>query len=93
MSKPSPDLGKRAKPADHAKGHRARMRSKLLEKGSAALTDLEILEMLLYAGAPRGDAKPLAKRLINSFKSLPAVLRASPDELRPIKDIGDGLMP
>jgi DNA repair protein RadC len=89
MTKPSPDSGKRATPADHAKGHRARMRGKLLEKGSAALTELEILEMLLYAGAPRGDTKPLAKRLIKTFKSLSAVLRASPDELRPIKDMGD----
>jgi DNA repair protein RadC len=58
MTKPSPDSGKRATPADHAKGHRARMRGKLLEKGSAALTELEILEMLLYVGAPRGDTKP-----------------------------------
>ena len=41
------------------------MRGKLLEKGSAALTELEILEMLLCAGAPRGDTKPLAKRLIS----------------------------
>ena len=58
MTKPSPDSGKRATPADHAKGHRARMRGKLLEKGSAALTELEILEMLLHAGAQRGDTKP-----------------------------------
>ena len=57
MTKPSPDSGKRATPADHAKGHRARMRGKLLEKGTAAHTELEILEMLLYAGAPRGDTK------------------------------------
>jgi DNA repair protein RadC len=93
MTKPSPDSGKRATPADHAKGHRARMRGKLLEKASAALSELEILKMLLYAGAPRGDTKPLAKRLIKTFKSLSAVLRASPDELRPIKDMGDGFMP
>ena len=65
------------------------MRGKLIEKGSAALTELEILEMLLYAGAPRGDTKPLAKRLIKTFKSLSAVLRAGPDDLRPIKDMRD----
>ena len=51
MTKSSPDLGKRAKPADHAKRHLAHVRGKLLGKGSAALTELEILEMLLYAGA------------------------------------------
>ena len=76
-------------PADHAKGHRARMRGKLLKKGSAAPTELEILEMLLYAGATRGDTKPLAKRLIRTFKSLSAVLRASADDLRPITDTSD----
>jgi DNA repair protein RadC len=65
------------------------MRGKLLEKGSAAPTELEILEMLLYAGAPRGDTKPLAKRLIRTFKSPSAVLRASPDDLSPIRDMSD----
>ena len=89
MTKSSSDSGKRAAPADHAKGHLACMRGKLLKKGSTALTELEILELLLYAGAPRGDTKPLAKRLIKTFKILSAVLRASPDELRPIKDMGN----
>tara|TARA_B100001093_G_scaffold183294_1_gene175932 strand:+ start:469 stop:624 length:156 start_codon:yes stop_codon:yes gene_type:complete len=50
MTKASPDLGTRAKPAEHAKTHRCRLRGKLLEKGSAALTESGILEMLLYAG-------------------------------------------
>ena len=57
------------------------MRSKLLEKGSAALTKLEILEMLLCDGAPRDNTKPLVNRLIKTFKSLSAVLRANPDDL------------
>ncbi len=50
------------------------MRGKLLGKGSAALTELEILEMLLYTGAKRGDTKPLPKQLIKTFKSLSAVI-------------------
>ena len=65
------------------------MRGKLLEKGSAALTELEILEMLLCGGAPRGDTKPLAKRLIKTFKSLSGVLRASPNEFHPIRGPSD----
>jgi DNA repair protein RadC len=89
MTKSSPGSGKRATPADHAQGHRNRMRGKLLEKGSAAFTKLEILEMLLCADAPRGDNKNLVKRVIKIFKSLSAVLRASPDDLRPIRDMGD----
>jgi DNA repair protein RadC len=51
MTKSSPDSSKRAAPADNAKRHLARMRSKLLEHGSVALTELEILEMLLYANS------------------------------------------
>ena len=51
MTKSSPDLGKRAKPAYHAKRHLAHVRGKLLEKGSAAITESGILEMLLDAGA------------------------------------------
>ena len=60
-----------------------------LKKVLGGLTELEILEMLLYAGAPRGNTKPLANRLIKTFKSLSRVLHASPDELRPIRDMGD----
>ena len=89
MSKPSDPPKPPALASHDTKGHRARMRQKLLEKGGTALTDLEILEMLLYAGAPRGDTKPLAKRLVKIFISLPAVLRATPTELRAVKDMGD----
>ena len=67
--KSSPDLSRRAKPADHAEKHRTVMRGKLLGKGSVALTELEILEMLLYTGAKLGDAKPLPKQLIKTAKA------------------------
>ena len=50
--------------ADHTSGHRGRMRAKRLDNGSEALSELELLEMLLYAGNRRGDTKPLAKALI-----------------------------
>ena len=36
-------------------GHRARMRRKLLDKGGVALTELKLLEMLLYAAAALDD--------------------------------------
>ena len=47
------------------------MRERLLTKGAETLTELEILEMLLFAGQPRGDTKPLAKILIRSLVCLP----------------------
>ena len=57
---------------DHMSGHRSRMRAKLLDKGSGALSELELLEMLLYAGNSRGDIKPLAKALMQPAKSCAA---------------------
>ena len=54
------------------------MRERLLTKGFEKLNELEILEMLLFAGQPRGDTKPLAKILIRQFGSLAAAFLRSP---------------
>ena len=45
--------------------------------------------MLLYAAAPRGDTKPLAKQLMKQFKSLSDILRAPPIDLYFVTGIGD----
>ena len=76
-------------PADHMSGHRSRMRAKLLDKGYEALSELELLEMLLYAGNRRGDTKPLAKTLMRRFGSLSAVLRAPAALLAQQTGMGD----
>ena len=65
------------------------MRAKLLENGSEALSELELLEMLLYAGNRRGDTKPLAKALMRRFGSLAAVLRAPAALLAQQSGMGD----
>ena len=65
------------------------MRAKLLDKGSDALSELELLEMLLYAGNRRGDTKPLAKALMRLFGSLSAVLRAPAALLAQQSGMGD----
>ena len=65
------------------------MRAKLLDKGSDALSELELLEMLLYAGNRRGDTKPLAKALMRRFESLSAVLRAPAALLAQQSGMGD----
>jgi len=74
---------------DHRLGHRARMRDKVLNQGVNALADYELLEMLLYAAAPRGDTKPLAKTLIDHFGSLGGVMSASNDDLRKVENLSD----
>jgi DNA repair protein RadC len=65
------------------------MRARILDKGADSLTELELLEVLLYAGNARRDTKPLAKRLMAKFKSLSGVLRADHDSLRTVDDMGD----
>ena len=65
------------------------MCAKLLDKGYEALSELELLEMLLYAGNRRGDTKPLAKTLMRRFGSLSAVLRAPAALLAQQTGMGD----
>ena len=76
-------------PADQMPGHRSRMRAKLLDKGSEALSELALLEMLLYAYDRRGDTKHLAKALMRRFGSLSAVLWAPAELLAQQSGMGD----
>ena len=56
--------------------HRARMLDKVLGKSAESLNEIELLKMLLYQSNPRGDTKPIAKRLMHRFRTLAGVLRA-----------------
>lgn len=73
----------------HYHGHRQRLRDRFLAGGSAALADYEILEMLLFSSKPRGDVKPLAKRLLAEFGSFAKVITAPEEQLRKIEGMGD----
>jgi DNA repair protein RadC len=70
-------------------GHRARLRRRLLEGGSEALADYEVLEYLLFGAHARGDTKPVAKELLRRFGSLSGVLDAEPGALRQVKGVSD----
>ena len=74
--------------ADHA-GHRARLRERLLDSGSEALADYELLEFLLTLAIRRGDTKATAKALLKEFGSIGQVLTASPAALMRVKGVGD----
>ncbi len=69
-------------------GHRGRLREKFFVRGADALTDAEVLELLLTLGTPRRDCKEPARALLKEFGSLPQVLEATPDQLRQVKGIG-----
>ena len=72
-----------------ATGHRRRLRERFLQAGPDALPDYELLEMILFSAQPRGDVKPLAKRLMKRFGSLAEVCAAPPAALREIDGVGD----
>ena len=76
------------KPADQ-KGHRQRLRQRFVEAGPGALADYEMLELLLFHAIPRRDTKPTAKRLIETFGSYAAVLRADVKALSAVKGVGE----
>ena len=69
-------------------GHRQRLRDKFHERGIDALTDSEVLELLLTLGTPRRDCKDTARNALDRFGSLPEVLEASPAELQKVKGVG-----
>lgn len=76
--------------SQHA-GHRARLRERL-EREPLAVSDYEVLELLLGYGLTRKDTKPLAKELLRRFGSIKGVLDARPDELVQTPGFGPGLM-
>ena len=57
-------------------GHQQRMRDKVIDKSAAPLTELELLEMILFLSNPRGDSKPMEKRLMRELGSFTGVLRS-----------------
>lgn len=63
-------------------GHRARLRSRLLDAGPQGFHDCELIEYLLTLTILRVDTKPLAKRLLHDFGGIGALLGASADTLR-----------
>ena len=77
------------KETPHYHGHRERLRRRVLDKGVESLTDLEVLEYLLFGAKPRGDTKPLAKTLIKRFDNLAGVLSASRQELASVEGLGE----
>ena len=63
-------------------GHRERMRKQLKTSGMDSLSDVQVLEVLLYYAAPRGDTNPAAHALLNRFGTLDGVFSAPEAELK-----------
>lgn len=78
-------------PLPHFHGHRDRLRHRYLTAGDVALSDYELLELLLFRSIPRRDTKGLAKELIRRFGSFPEVLGAPLHLLREVKGVGESV--
>lgn len=70
-------------------GHRQRMRQQLFTSGMDSLSDVQVLEVLLYYAIPRADTNPIAHRLLSRFGSLSGVLEAAPQELLQVEGMGE----
>jgi DNA repair protein RadC len=73
----------------HYHGHRARLRERFNSAGADALSDYELLEMVMFAAQPRRDMKPLAKALLKKFGSFAEVIHAPETLLREVDGVGD----
>jgi DNA repair protein RadC len=78
-----------AEPAPHYHGHRERLRDRFREAGSNALSDYELLELLLFRAQPRRDMKPVAKALLEKFGSFAEVIAAPESRLAEVDGIGE----
>jgi len=69
-------------------GHRKRLRERFREAGAEALSDYELLELVLFRALPRRDVKPIAKDLIATFGSFPEVISAPTTRLAEVAGMG-----
>lgn len=88
-ARPASPASKVAPVKPHYDGHRERLRTRFLERGSDSLDDYELLELLLFAAIPRRDVKPLAKKLLAEYGSLWAVVNAPVAQLRRVHGFSD----
>lgn len=70
-------------------GHRERMKQQLKTSGMDSLSDVQVLEVLLYYAIPRADTNPTAHRLLERFGSLSGVLEAPAEELQKVEGMGE----
>lgn len=93
LADPHPPLGRPPVPErDHRLDHRTRLRSRFMKGGAAAMPDYELLELILFRALPRGDTKPLAKRLLSTFGDLNRVMAAPAARLRQVHGVGQAVV-
>ena len=66
----------------------ARPREKLLARGPGALSDAELLALLLRTGLPGKNALQMGEELLKKFDGVAGLLHASAEDLKSIKGLG-----
>jgi len=86
-----PDLSQSglAEAPPHYHGHRERLRGRFRDAGADAISDYELLELVLFRAIPQRDVKPLAKELIARFGSFAEVIAAPAQRLREMRGLGE----
>jgi len=75
----------------HYHGHRERLRARFRAAGSEAVSDYELLELVLFRAIPQRDVKPMAKELIARFGSFAEVVAAPRARLKEVKGVGEAV--
>ena len=75
--------------AEVNKGHRQRMRERMMKEGLDGFADHEILELLLFQYSPRKDTNKIAHNLLDKFGGLVNVLNAAPEQLMLVDGVSE----
>lgn len=73
-------------------GHRQRLRRRFLAGGPDAVADYELLELILFLSSARGDVKPLAKTLIQTFGGFAETVSAPDADLVKVPGVGESAL-
>ncbi len=76
--------------SSYNKGHRQRLRERML-KEATSLADYEVLELLLGYVLLRQDTKPLAKELLNRFKTIRGVIQSRREQVLAVPGAGESV--
>lgn len=79
------------KVANHASGHRERLRARFMRAGIEGVQDYELLELVLFRAIPQRDVKPLAKDLIAAFGGFAEALAAPVERLIEVKGVSENI--
>jgi DNA repair protein RadC len=70
-------------------GHHKRLRERFARSGLSGLHLHEIVELILTYSVSRRDTKPMARDLVNRYRSLGAILNAPADEITRTAGLGE----